>query len=230
MLQQSQKRILTVAALCLALSGATAHALERITLKTGFSYDCSRHEPLENGRVRLYLNETSYVDMSADQIVSVDPLPDPPVVAKVQPAPAASTDVHELLARAGAQHNIDVELLASLVKAESGGQSHAVSRTGAQGLMQLMPGTARTLGVKDSFAPDQNINGGTAYLDMLLTRYRNDLALALAAYNAGPGAVDKYHGIPPFRETRLYVVRVMKEFARRKLAAASTATATVVAH
>lgn len=229
--QRSHKRILAVAGLCFGLCGATAHALERVTLKTGFSYDCARHQSLENGRVRLFLNDTSYMDLSADQIVAVDTLPDPPPVApKMETLPIAASDVHELLARAGAQHNIDVDLLASVVRAESGGQSNAVSRTGAQGLMQLMPGTARTLGVKDSFAPEQNINGGTAYLDALLTRYRNDLALALAAYNAGPGAVDRYHGVPPFRETRAYVVRVMKEFARRKLAAANTATAAVVAH
>jgi soluble lytic murein transglycosylase-like protein len=99
-------------------------------------------------------------------------------------------------------HNLDVDLLASVVRAESGGNIHAVSRTGAQGLMQLMPGTAAELGVTDSFRADQNINGGTAYLDALLVRYHDHLALALAAYNAGPAAVDKYHGVPPYRETR----------------------------
>ena len=83
--------------------------------------------------------------------------------------------------------------------------------------MQLMPATAHDLGVKDSFQPDQNINGGTAYLDALLTKYHDNLALALAAYNAGPAAVDKYHGIPPYRETRAYVAHVMTEFKRRKL-------------
>ena len=81
--------------------------------------------------------------------------------------------------------------------------------------MQLMPGTAQQLGVADSFAPDQNVRGGAAYLDRLLTRYRDNLVLALAAYNAGPEAVDRYHGIPPYHETRVYVARVVHEFNRR---------------
>ena len=121
-----------------------------------------------------------------------------------------------MISKAGASHNLDVDLLASVVRAESGGNIHAVSRTGAQGLMQLMPGTAAQLGVADSFRADQNINGGTAYLDALLVRYHDNLALALAAYNAGPAAVDKYHGVPPYRETRIYVARVIREFNRRK--------------
>ena len=124
--------------------------------------------------------------------------------------------MHELIARAGADHNLDVDLLASVVRAESGGNIHAVSHAGAQGLMQLMPGTAAQLGVTDSFRADQNINGGTAYLDELLVKYHDRLALALAAYNAGPAAVDKYHGVPPYRETQIYVARVIREFNRRK--------------
>src|SRR5258708_18694799 len=108
-----------------------------------------------------------------------------------------------------------MDLLASVVKAESGGNAHAVSRTGARGLMQLMPGTAADLGVADSFRPEQNVRGGSTYLDELLTRYHDNLALALAAYNAGPAAVDKYHGIPPYHETKLYVARVIHEFNRR---------------
>jgi soluble lytic murein transglycosylase-like protein len=102
--------------------------------------------------------------------------------------------------------------------------------------MQLMPATAADLGVHDSFRPEQNVQGGSSYLDALLTRYHDNLALALAAYNAGPAAVDKYHGIPPYRETRLYVARVIHEFnrrvkarqadARKALAAATPATRT----
>jgi soluble lytic murein transglycosylase-like protein len=121
-----------------------------------------------------------------------------------------------MLAHAGAAHDIDTDLLASVVKAESGGHVRAVSRTGARGLMQLMPGTATEMGVQDAFRPDQNIAGGTAYLDELLTRYRDNIALALAAYNAGPAAVDRYHGVPPYRETKEYVARVIREFNRRK--------------
>jgi len=128
----------------------------------------------------------------------------------------SKANLSEMLASAGTQHNIDADLLASIVKAESNGQTRAVSRTGAQGLMQLMPGTARAMGVADSFEPQQNINGGTQYLDALLTHYHDNIALAVAAYNAGPAAVDRYHGIPPYRETQAYVARVIREFNRRK--------------
>jgi soluble lytic murein transglycosylase-like protein len=224
-------RIRTLAAGLLAATLCPAsHAFQRITLRNGFSYDCARSESIDGSHVRLFLTTNTaqapnqaanFIDLLAQSIASIETLPDPP-----QPVPAPGTalslastaEVHDLLSKAGAQHNIDVELLASVVKAESGGRSNAVSRTGARGLMQLMPGTAQQLGVDDAFRPDQNIAGGSAYLDQLLTRYKDNLALALAAYNAGPAAVDRYHGVPPFRETRAYVVRVMNEFKRRKLA------------
>lgn len=214
----------------LAFACTTARAFDRVTLRNGFSYDCNHREPLDDGRVRLFLTngtDASYIDLPAAEIESVATMPDPPVaVAAPKTAASANADVRSLLSHAGEQHDIDVELLASIVHAESDGRAKAVSRTGAQGLMQLMPATARDMGVQDSFEPAQNISGGTAYLDALLTRYHDNLALALAAYNAGPAAVDKYHGIPPYRETRAYVARVMNEFKRRKLAAEHAAVAT----
>jgi Transglycosylase SLT domain len=204
----------------LALLGTVPalHAAEEITLRNGFNLLCD-HREQAGDRVRLYTSRGSgnFVEVDAAEIASVDLVPDPPLVPAAATEPRlTSADVHQLIAQAGANHNLDVDLLASVVRAESGGNIHAVSRTGAQGLMQLMPGTAAQLGVTDSFRADQNINGGTAYLDALLLRYHDRLALALAAYNAGPAAVDKYHGIPPYRETRVYVARVIREFNRRK--------------
>jgi soluble lytic murein transglycosylase-like protein len=211
----------------------SAHGLERVTLRNGFSYDCARREAIDATHVRLYLtaDATNFIDLSAQSIAAVEPLPDPPPTPSPTPAAAISTsapsDIPTLLNHASQAHNIDVELLASVIKTESNYQPHAVSRTGARGLMQLMPSTAASLGVTDAFQPSQNISGGTAYLDALLTRYHDNLALALAAYNAGPAAVDRYHGIPPFHETRAYVLRVMNDFKRRKEAAErSTKTST----
>jgi hypothetical protein len=206
-----------------------AQAAEQFTLANGFALRCDHHALVE-GRVRLYLSagEDNYIEFSPTEIATIELVPDPPpVVAPVAPtapsSPAIPTqlsagDLQEMLARAGTEHNIDVDLLASVVKAESDGNSQAVSRAGAQGLMQLMPATAASMGVKDSFQPEQNVRGGSAYLDALLTRYHDNLALALAAYNAGPAAVDKYHGIPPYTETQVYVARVIHEFNRRVLA------------
>lgn len=209
-----------------------ARAMEHVTLKNGFELDCVRREVVGD-KVRLYLAgnsadssaDANYLEVAADSIIRVETIADTPKpVAAVAKMPGAVTlitaptkeEMHEMLAHAGAAHHIDEDLLASVVRAESGGQVKAVSRTGAQGLMQLMPGTASAMGVDDAFQPQQNIAGGTAYLDALLTRYHDNVALALAAYNAGPGAVDRYHGIPPYRETREYVARVIREFNRRK--------------
>jgi hypothetical protein len=224
---------LLVAALC-----PTAHALEHITLSTGFELDCVRHETIDATHTRVYLSGSdNYQDLRSAEIVHIEVLPDPLPPAKLAAATAQPTTVQptaaemsELLATAGTAHNIDEDLLASVIHAESNGRVTAVSRTGAQGLMQLMPATAHTLGVTDSFRPDQNIAGGTAYLDALLKRYKDNMALALAAYNAGPGAVDHYRGIPPFRETRAYVARVIREFNRRKQASTLAAIAANVSH
>jgi len=112
------------------------------------------------------------------------------------------------IAQAARQFSVDPALVRAVIHAESGFNPRARSNKGATGLMQLMPGTARMLGVTDALQPSDNIRGGTQYLAEQLTRFNNDISLAAAAYNAGPGAVQKYAGIPPFAETQVYVQRV----------------------
>ena len=225
------------ALLAVAAVFAAAHcaqALEHVTLANGFSYDCSRHEALEGARVRLFLlasdgsQTQNFIDRPTGEIVGFETLPDPPkptVPASAVPVASAEPTIAELLDRIGREHHIDATLLFSVIKAESNFHPNATSRAGARGLMQLMPGTAHDLGVTDITRIDQNIAGGAAYLDYLLTRYKDDVVKALAAYNAGPEAVDRYHGVPPYRETREYVNRVIGEFNRRKAALATTTVA-----
>ena len=126
-----------------------------------------------------------------------------------------------LIARAAAEHGIDPDLIRAVIQAESDYNPLCVSSAGAKGLMQLMPGTARYLGVTDVFEPAQNIEAGTRYLKQQLDRF-GDTVLALAAYNAGPGAVEQYGGVPPYRETQAYVRRVVRDYRAR---AARQATA-----
>jgi soluble lytic murein transglycosylase-like protein len=115
-----------------------------------------------------------------------------------------------LIFKASEKYNVNYNLIKAVIKAESNFNPQAVSRTGAQGLMQLMPKTAYALQVKDSFEPEENIEGGVRYLRYLLNLFQGDLYLALAAYNAGENAVIHYRGIPPYSETRTYVQRVLR--------------------
>lgn len=226
-----------LAAASALLLGSPAFAAEHVTLSNGFELTCD-HRADAGAKTRLYLDATAsnYVEVVTADITADDPLPATAaaqphslVEAVAVPTPAAEVlsapELHQLLQGAGATHDLDVDLLASVVHAESNNHVHARSRVGAQGLMQLMPGTAAQLGVHDAFAPADNVGGGAAYLDSLLRRYHNNLAYALAAYNAGPGAVDRWHGVPPYRETRAYVARIIRDFNQRYAARARNAEA-----
>jgi len=118
----------------------------------------------------------------------------------------------KIINRASQQFNVDPHLIRAIIKAESSFEAHAISKSGAQGLMQLMPATAKDMEVHDPFDPDENILGGTKYLSMLLKRFKNDIRLAVAAYNVGPSKVDNHKGIPPIPATQCFVERVMSYY------------------
>ena len=128
----------------------------------------------------------------------------------------AGGDLRDLAAGAARRHGLDPDLVMAVVSVESGFRPQAVSPKGAQGLMQLMPKTASSLGVADAFDPAQNLDGGTRHLGQLLTLYGGDITRALAAYNAGEGAVDRHGGVPPYRETRAYVKKVLERYRGQK--------------
>ncbi|HKV93454.1 MAG TPA: transglycosylase SLT domain-containing protein [Candidatus Angelobacter sp.] len=153
-----------------------------------------------------------------------------PVSATSQTIPAkpASVDLDAVVREASSKNRLDPDFVNSVIKAESDFKVHAISKKGAQGLMQLMPGTAAQLGVADSFDPKANVEAGTAYLSTLLDLYHDDPIKALAAYNAGAYRVKQYNGVPPYRETRAYIAKIVRDFNAKKRAqmkAAATATA-----
>ena len=187
------------------------------TLQNGFTVRFDhRRQAGDTSRLFTTADEQGFIDVPTAQIagLSEERLPPAPVVETPRPA----LDIPAAIAAASDRHGIDADLLYSVIRAESGFKAKAVSNKGAQGLMQLMPGTASKLGVSDVFDPAANVDGGTRYLRELLARYNNDLVKALVVYNAGPQRVDQYHGVPPYRETRAYVARIIREYNRKKLA------------
>jgi soluble lytic murein transglycosylase-like protein len=134
------------------------------------------------------------------------------------PAPVPSDQIAALVGQNAATWQVDPSLVKAIIANESGFDANATSKVGAQGLMQLMPSTAQSVGVRDAYDPAQNVAGGTRYLKGLLDRFNGDVRLAVAAYNAGPGAVEKYGDVPPYAETRNYVQNVLGSYAKYRTA------------
>jgi hypothetical protein len=145
--------------------------------------------------------------------------------APVPTRAASRVNITEVVKDASGRYQLDPDLVDSVIKAESGFNVRARSPKGAQGLMQLMPGTATQLGVPNAYDPEANVDGGTKYLRELLERYNFDIVKALAAYNAGPQRVERFGGVPPYYETRAYVARIVKDFNKKKLAQQKAAAA-----
>jgi soluble lytic murein transglycosylase-like protein len=148
-------------------------------------------------------------DKPRPPMVGMVGMPQPRRFGQSTVAPAA---LRERINDHALAQDLDPKLVEAVIRVESAFDSRAVSDQGAMGLMQLMPGTALELGVDNAFDVDENLRGGTAYLRSLLDRFRGDLTLAIAGYNAGPGAVEKYQGVPPYRETTDYVRRVLAAY------------------
>ena len=222
----------------LMMAALPCFAGEVAVLKNGFAIKHERRE-IVGELTRLYVSAdgSSFVDVPTADIEHFEPAPeesvdDPPIGgnAKAGAFKAISnnkgdafpgrpvTDLSRVVNEASGRYRLDPDLVNSVIKAESGFNARAVSPKGAQGLMQLMPGTASQLGVPNAFDPQANVEGGTRYLRELLERYNFDLVKALAAYNAGPHRVEQFGGVPPYYETRAYVARIVKDFNKKKIA------------
>lgn len=200
------------------LMASQIYAAEIANLRNGFSIRHERHE-VAGDTTRLYVGpepNSGYVDVPSAEIENFEPAP--PEAPAATPKGQTPVDLSTIVSEASTRSQVDADFIASVIRAESGNNPRAVSRKGAQGLMQLMPGTASQLGVKNSFDPAENVDGGVRYLRELLLLYNNDMIKALAAYNAGPQRVQQYKGVPPYHETHAYVARVINDYNRKKLA------------
>ena len=209
--------------LSLVVLTITANAGEYIVLSNGFRIHADSHIA-DGGVMRIETNQGA-IEIPANMVADIETeeyTPPPPPAATQPPAPSADSEKNltprELVTRAAIHNGLPPEIVHSVAKAESGYHVDAVSPKGAIGLMQLMPGTAAGLNA-DPHDPTQNVEAGAQYLRDLLLKYENDphqVSKALAAYNAGPGAVDKYKGVPPYRETVQYVNRVLKHYEKEQ--------------
>ena len=210
----------------LAFAGAPTFSAEMAILRNGASIRHERHEIIDQV-TRLYLSGAAddYVDIPRDQVVRFEPAeeplaPPPQTQAQTQTqtlTPSRPATIGDMVSAASSRNRVDPDLVISVIHAESNFDPRAISPKGAQGLMQLMPKTAASLGVVNPMDPAANVEGGTRYLSELLAQYNNDIIKALAAYNAGPERVDQYHGLPPYRETINYVSRIVRDFNSLKL-------------
>jgi soluble lytic murein transglycosylase-like protein len=191
------------------------YCAEFALLQSGHRIAIERHE-VDGEEYVLYSSGGGVTRLARQMVSDFEALPEEPKpvavaeeVRGVAAKPAGTT--RELIDKAARRNGLPEHFVHSVVAAESAYNERAVSPKGAMGLMQLMPGTAKTYGV-DPQDPSQNIEGGVAYLRDLLVKYNGDANLALAAYNAGPGAVQKYNGVPPYRETQNYVSKVLNQY------------------
>ena len=212
-----QVGIVLVASAAFAAGPSPTRVVYDATLNNGFTIHHLRHEVIGE-KTRLYTDDKSYIDLPTSYITEMAESEETLPVTTKPPEIKPTADLNQIVNSASDKHMIDADLIASVIRAESDFNPKAKSPKGAQGLMQLMPGTASKLGVTDVYDPAANVDGGTQYLRELLLKYNGDIAKALAAYNAGPKRVEQYHGVPPYRETRTYVARIIKDFNRKKLA------------
>jgi len=194
-------------------SFATPTRAEYFVLRSGQRLHVSGYQ-LIDGKYRLQI-EGGFAEMQAEDVVAIEP---EEVFVSAPRVVTAKKPYSELIQAAASRYNVDAELIASVIAAESNFDPKAISRRNARGLMQLLPQTAARLGVHNIFDPAENIDAGTHYLSDLLLLYKNDLALTLAAYNAGLLRVQQYGRVPPFAETQLYVRKVRTAYAKRKAA------------
>jgi soluble lytic murein transglycosylase-like protein len=198
--------------LSLAASFAGTARADIAVLTSGLTFKVASAR-VEDGTVFLALKDGGEVGLPATSLRGL--VPDE-VIDEVASANASSGGLRRLAMAAAQRHGLDPDLVMAVVSVESAFRPQAVSPKGALGLMQLMPATATSLGVRDPFDPAENLDGGTRHLGLLVSAYGGDLTRALAAYNAGEGAVSRHRGVPPYRETRAYVKKVLERYQAAK--------------